>query len=40
MPINGYFRDTKVLQIVEGTRQNQGNIIARNMPGPSFHSSR
>jgi acyl-CoA dehydrogenase len=30
-PINRYFRDAKVLQIVEGTNQIQRNIIARNM---------
>lgn len=30
-PINRYFRDAKVLQIVEGTNQIQRNIIARNL---------
>ncbi|MDP1965028.1 MAG: acyl-CoA dehydrogenase family protein [Reyranella sp.] len=30
-PINRYFRDAKVLQIVEGTNQIQRNIIARNI---------
>ncbi len=30
-PINRYFRDAKVLQIVEGTNQIQRNIISRNM---------
>ena len=33
MPINRYFRDAKVLQIVEGTNQIQRNIIARNLMG-------
>jgi alkylation response protein AidB-like acyl-CoA dehydrogenase len=28
-PINRYFRDAKVLQIVEGTQQIQRNIIGR-----------
>ena len=28
-PINRYFRDAKVLQIVEGTQQIQRNIISR-----------
>ena len=32
-PINRYFRDAKVLQIVEGTNQIQRNIIARNILG-------
>lgn len=32
-PINRYFRDAKVLQIVEGTSQVQRNIIARTMLG-------
>lgn len=32
-PINRYFRDAKVLQIVEGTSQIQRNIIARNILG-------
>jgi alkylation response protein AidB-like acyl-CoA dehydrogenase len=32
-PINRYFRDAKVLQIVEGTSQIQKNIIARNLLG-------
>lgn len=30
-PINRYFRDAKVLQIIEGTNQIQHNIIARNI---------
>lgn len=30
-PINRYFRDAKVLQIIEGTNQIQRNIIARNL---------
>ncbi|GGE79391.1 acyl-CoA dehydrogenase [Streptosporangium jomthongense] len=30
-PINRYFRDAKVLQIVEGTNQIQRNIIAKNV---------
>ncbi len=34
-PINRYFRDAKVLQIVEGTNQIQRNIIARNIIGGS-----
>ncbi|MDA8249873.1 MAG: acyl-CoA dehydrogenase family protein [Rhodospirillales bacterium] len=34
-PINRYFRDAKVLQIVEGTNQIQRNIIARNILGRS-----
>ena len=32
-PINRYFRDAKVLQIVEGTNQIQRNIIARALMG-------
>ncbi len=32
-PINRYFRDAKVLQIVEGTNQIQRNIIANNLIG-------
>lgn len=32
-PINRYFRDAKVLQIVEGTNQIQRNIIARTLLG-------
>ena len=32
-PINRYFRDAKVLQIVEGTSQIQRNIISRNILG-------
>ena len=32
-PINRYFRDAKVLQIVEGTNQIQRNIIANSMLG-------
>lgn len=35
MPINRYFRDAKVLQIVEGTNQIQRNIIARSLLGPA-----
>src|SRR6266404_7287191 len=38
MPINRYFRDTKVLQIVEGTNQIQRNIIARNLLGAAENS--
>ena len=34
-PINRYFRDAKVLQIVEGTNQIQRNIIANNLIGRS-----
>ena len=34
-PINRYFRDAKVLQIVEGTNQIQRNIIARGLLGGS-----
>ena len=30
-PINRYFRDAKVLQIVEGTNQIQRNLISRIM---------
>ena len=30
-PINRYYRDAKVLQIIEGTNQIQRNIIARNL---------
>lgn len=30
-PINRYFRDAKVLQIIEGTNQIQRNIVARNL---------
>jgi len=30
-PINRYFRDAKVLQIVEGTNQIQRNIVAKNL---------
>jgi alkylation response protein AidB-like acyl-CoA dehydrogenase len=33
-PINRYFRDAKVLQIIEGTNQIQRNIIARHLMGP------
>jgi len=33
-PINRYFRDAKVLQIIEGTNQIQRNIIARYVVGP------
>ncbi len=32
-PINRYFRDAKVLQIIEGTNQIQRNIISRNLMG-------
>ncbi|TDH60084.1 acyl-CoA dehydrogenase [Dankookia rubra] len=32
-PINRYFRDAKVLQIIEGTNQIQRNIVARNIIG-------
>jgi alkylation response protein AidB-like acyl-CoA dehydrogenase len=32
-PINRYFRDAKVLQIIEGTNQIQRNIIARSILG-------
>lgn len=32
-PINRYFRDAKVLQIVEGTNQIQRNIISRSLLG-------
>ncbi|MDR3533884.1 MAG: acyl-CoA dehydrogenase family protein [Rhodopila sp.] len=32
-PINRYFRDAKVLQIIEGTNQIQRNIVARTMLG-------
>jgi len=37
-PINRYFRDAKVLQIVEGTNQIQRNIIANNLlrRGPAW----
>ena len=34
-PINRYFRDAKVLQIVEGTNQIQRNIIANSVLGRS-----
>jgi alkylation response protein AidB-like acyl-CoA dehydrogenase len=34
VPINRYFRDAKVLQIVEGTNQIQRNLIARLLLGP------
>ena len=33
-PINRYFRDAKVLQIIEGTNQIQRNIVARSVIGP------
>ena len=39
MPINRYFRDAKVLQIVEGTNQIQRNIIARGLLGLSHDRS-
>jgi alkylation response protein AidB-like acyl-CoA dehydrogenase len=32
-PINRYFRDAKVVQIVEGTNQIQRNIIADSVLG-------
>lgn len=32
-PINRYFRDAKVLQIIEGTNLIQRNIIARGLLG-------
>jgi alkylation response protein AidB-like acyl-CoA dehydrogenase len=32
-PINRYFRDAKVVQIIEGTNQIQRNIVARNLIG-------
>jgi alkylation response protein AidB-like acyl-CoA dehydrogenase len=32
-PINRYFRDAKVLQIIEGTNQIQRNIIANSLLG-------
>lgn len=32
-PINRYFRDAKVLQIIEGTNQIQRNIVARGLLG-------
>ena len=32
-PINRYFRDAKVLQIIEGTNQIQRNIIADSVLG-------
>ena len=32
-PINRYFRDAKVLQIIEGTNQIQRNIIANSLMG-------
>jgi alkylation response protein AidB-like acyl-CoA dehydrogenase len=32
-PINRYFRDAKVLQIIEGTNQIQRNIISRHIVG-------
>src|SRR5699024_3144161 len=32
-PINRYFRDAKVLQIIEGTNQIQRNIIANQLLG-------
>jgi len=30
-PINRYFRDAKVVQIIEGSNQIQRNIIAKNL---------
>ncbi|MGK2897934.1 MAG: acyl-CoA dehydrogenase family protein, partial [Burkholderiaceae bacterium] len=32
-PINRYFRDAKVLQIIEGTNQIQRNIIGDSLLG-------
>jgi alkylation response protein AidB-like acyl-CoA dehydrogenase len=32
-PINRYFRDAKVLQIIEGTNQIQRNIVANSILG-------
>ena len=32
-PINRYFRDAKVVQIIEGTNQIQRNIIANSCSG-------
>jgi alkylation response protein AidB-like acyl-CoA dehydrogenase len=32
-PINRYFRDAKVVQVIEGTNQIQRNIIANNLLG-------
>jgi hypothetical protein len=32
-PINRYFRDAKVLQIIEGTNQIQRNIVANHLLG-------
>lgn len=32
-PITGYFRDAKVLQIIEGTNQIQRNIISKTLMG-------
>ena len=32
-PINRYFRDAKVVQIIEGTNQIQRNIIANSLLG-------
>jgi alkylation response protein AidB-like acyl-CoA dehydrogenase len=32
-PINRYFRDAKVLQIIEGTNQIQRNIISNSLLG-------
>jgi hypothetical protein len=32
-PINRYFRDAKVVQIIEGTNQIQRNIVADNVLG-------
>ncbi len=33
-PINRYFRDAKVLQIIEGTNQIQRNIVAKSLLAP------
>lgn len=39
-PINRYFRDAKVVQIIEGTNQIQRNIIANSVLGRAGKSSR
>jgi acyl-CoA dehydrogenase len=38
-PINRYFRDAKVLPIIEGTNQIQRNIVARTMLGSTKRKS-
>jgi alkylation response protein AidB-like acyl-CoA dehydrogenase len=38
-PINRYFRDAKVLQIIEGTNQIQRNIISRALLGARAHAT-